>query len=69
MIRTILKTSLIGLALITLSCAVKEPTVQSQTSVNTNSNLTPATNQNIHNQISSNVNSNSTKDIDYYAHL
>ena len=69
MIRTILKTSLIGLAFITVSCAIKEPTVQSQSSVNTNSNLTTATNQNTNNQISSNVNSSSTKSIDFYAHL
>jgi hypothetical protein len=69
MIHTILKISLIGWAFITVSCALQEPIVQSQTSVNTNSNLVTTTNQNTSNQISSNANSSPTKNIDYYAHL
>lgn len=69
MIHTILKTSLIGFILLMVSCALEEPTVQSQISVNTKSDSTDVTNQNTSSQISSNINSIPNKNIDYYAHL
>ena len=68
MISAILKISLIGFAFLTVSCAVKEQTVQSQINSNANFNQMVTPNQNVNVQ-SSNANTTETKAIDYFAHL
>jgi hypothetical protein len=69
--RTVLSLNMIivAFALLFTSCDIREPTVQSQSSMNINNKQIVLINQNVKNQSSSDANISHKKNVDYFAHL